>query len=174
MNKLSYANRFYFLLSAASVVILAIFILFVFPLYTKVIAFKKSTYEQRVQLAIYEQLRLNADETRRDYNTIKSSLDNISKIFVNKEKILDFISTLENVATTTNMQQNIAIDNDSMQSGDKINLKINLTGSWQNTFRYLLTIEQLDYYIVINQIKVDAQSDELSSSLTCYVYSLPI
>lgn len=86
---------------------------------------------------------------------VEPKMELLDKIFINQNRALEFITTLEEVASSNNVEQKINLMTDR---SDKIfeftrtPLQITLTGSFNNVMAYLIKIESLNYYININNI----------------------
>ena len=154
----------------APVVLFIIFI--IIPYYNKIALIKEETYDERVQLEIYKQQRNNAELTRADYNKIKNDTENISKIFINKANILDFVSDLESIASQYQLQQTIKINTD-LKSDDNTptNFTISTVGNWEGVWQYLLDLEAANYYVNISQITLADQNDTINLNYTATIYN---
>jgi Tfp pilus assembly protein PilO len=171
-NKLTTKMYLFGGLSAAAILATSIFVLY--PMFTSIDVLKQDIYDKRVQLAIYQQQQSNSEATRQDYNKIKNDTDNISKIFITKDTVLNLISSLESIAVQHSLKQDVKLDPvHQLGAGDKIlGMQISLNGSWQNCLAYLLAVERLDYYILVNDIIVSAEHDSVNCILSTESYSL--
>ena len=171
MTKLTYTKKIYILSGISLVSIIAIIFLILYPLYGQINLQNEEIYDKKVQLAIYQQQRSNIEKTQQDYNKIKNDISNISKIFVNKDQILDLISALENIAATHSVVQNINLDPLlPSDSNNVIPLRISLNGNWLNLIQYLDDLEKLDYYVVVNDLNFTKNNESLNLSISANVY----
>ncbi|MBU0963476.1 type 4a pilus biogenesis protein PilO [Patescibacteria group bacterium] len=172
MIKLNNSKKILILSGIIGVLIIAIIIFGLFPLYSSINLLDEKIYDKRVKLAIYEQQRQNIESTRDDYFQIKSDADTIAKVFIDKNNFLNLISTLENLATDNQVTQNINL-NISSQSDikDKISITLNTKGNWQNFSKYLVNIENLDFYVNIYDLSINRSGDDIEAVLIAYIYT---
>jgi hypothetical protein len=162
-----------YILATFVVAIPTLLVIFVMiPYYNKISTVNKNSYDKRVQLAIFEQRRNNSELTRLDYNKIKDDTANVSKIFINKDKMLAFISALENIATTRQVTQKININsNQQIEKSGTIDFSIEASGSWDNLQYYLTDLEIMDYYLNIAVFNATVDGEAISLILNAKVYS---
>ncbi len=150
--------------------LLVIFVMI--PYYNKINIVNKNSYDKRVQLAIFEQRRNNLETTRQDYNKIKNDTANISKIFISKDKILEFISTLENIATTRQVVQKININsNQQIEKSGTMDFSIEARGRWDQLQYYLTDLEIMDYYLNITVFNATVDGEAILLNLNAKAYS---
>jgi len=83
-------------------------------------------------------------------------LDIFEKIFINSNRELEFITTLEGIANENNIAQKINLDLSLAQNEQiykKIPLDLNLRGEFKNLIEYLTDLESLNYYLNINLLE---------------------
>jgi hypothetical protein len=172
MNKIDQKKKIFIIGSICVVIIAGLIFGIIYPYYNKIVSLNKDIYDKRVQLAIYEQQRSNAESTRKDYNKIKDDTDNIQKIFVYKDKILDFISALESTATQYTVKQTINFDpNENNAAQNFIHIKISTDGDWNATRDYLTAVERLHYYLNITDISMTSVNSQISLVLDAVAYT---
>jgi len=173
MNKITAIKKNY-LFSGLLLALIIIISILLYPLYNNIILLNQEIHDKRIQLAIYQQQRSNVDKSRRDYNKIKNDIVNISRIFIDKEKILDLVDMLESIATNNSINQNINLRNtDQLELSDSIIINITLTGNWSNIITYLGDLEKLDYYFTLDDLNFKQDNNEiiLTFSTTVFTYS---
>jgi len=172
MIKLDYDKKIYLLSGISIILIVASLILIINPLFSRITSLNSEVYDKRVQLAIYQQQRLNVEQTQQDYKKIKDDIENISKIFVNKDNILDLISKLEKISAAHSITQSINLDSTPAdESADMLPMQITLNGKFQNLVNYLADIERLDYYIVIYGINFSTSDEDINLQLSINLFS---
>jgi Tfp pilus assembly protein PilO len=173
MNNPHSLRLIYIYSGICALIVVAAIIGIIYPSFTKIVSLKNEIYDQRIQLAVYEQQRSNAAETRKDYNKIKNDTNNISKIFISKDQILNFISSLENIATNHSLKQTISIDTTTVQDNSSKNteLTISTDGAWEQQLAYLADLERLDYYVSINDLAITKTNGNLSMSLSAKIFN---
>jgi Tfp pilus assembly protein PilO len=113
---------------------------------------------------ITEKINLETKIAReRDVNLLSEKLDRIEpqlkkfeKIFINSNRELEFITTLEGIAVKNNVAQKINLDLSAAQSEQiykRIPLELNVQGDFKNLITYLIDLEALSYYLNINMLE---------------------
>lgn len=168
---LKYRN--YIIIGIFIVLVLGVLYFLTYPLYSKITQGTKNLYDKRVSLAIYQQQRTNAEQTQRDYNSIKNDTASISKIFITKEHIFDLVSAMENIATTHNLTQDIKLDpNHQLIGSDKIlAMNITLNGQWSDCLNYLHDLGKLDTYVVVKDLIIEKNVSGITMQLAAESYS---
>lgn len=104
---------------------------------------------------------------------IESKLDNLDTIFINHNRALEFITTLEEVAVNNNVSQKINLMTDKALAENqykKIPLQIMITGSYANALQYIIDLETLSYYVNISTIDINKQADSVSVQIAASTY----
>lgn len=105
--------------------------------------------------------KLNKDKNMVDLNDrlkkIEPELLTLDKIFINKNRELDFITIIESIEKKNLVKQKLVIN--SVSTEDKniiktIPIKIDVSGQYRNILQYLSDLESLSYYININTIDI--------------------
>jgi|GEM_PF-3418340 Tfp pilus assembly protein PilO len=175
MNKLTQNNKIQALIGVFVILFAALIIFIAYPYYVKIQDTNNQIYEQRVQLAILEQQRLNVEQTHQDYNKIKKDLDTIQLAFINTDDMLKFISGLEQIAAKNSIEQNINLSTSTNNLiNNKLPFVLNLRGSWKNILAYISDLEALDTYILIDTLSYTKNNNSLSVILSANVFSQPI
>lgn len=143
-----------------------------YPLYNKIILLNQEIHDQRIKLAIYQQQRANLDKNRQDYNKIKNDIVNISRIFIDKEQILDLVDILETVAINNSITQNINLKTiNQLESSDSMDIEITIAGSWTNFITYLGDLEKIEYYLNLNDMNFRPDNEEIVINFTATVFT---
>jgi len=166
-------SKIYLFSGTMGIIIIALIILVIFPFYSQIITLNKDINDQRVQLAIYEKQRLNLDETRTEYNNIKEDIDNITSVLINPDDLIPFIDSLDMIASRNNLSHEINLINldESIENNEMI-IEINLQGSWNATNNYLVDLEKLDKYLVIDNPNFTYSNDLVQTNFTMAIYIL--
>jgi len=86
---------------------------------------------------------------------ITPQLEKFDNIFINKNRELEFITSLEELASKNNVEQKInlgALSEEKKDPYGKTNLSLDVQGDFLNIMNYLTEIEALDYYFNINTL----------------------
>ena len=123
--------------------------------------------EQRIDL---EKKYIKGQSLKKLSDNLKSiepKLDLLNQLFINKNRELEFITTLENQAGLNRLNQKInlnppqAADNQDFQKAD---LQLLLTGKFSRLLKYLQDLESLGYYTNIKSLELSpAQGQEAVS-----------
>jgi Tfp pilus assembly protein PilO len=172
MNRFSKNKQILSLIGIFIVLFSAVIFFLAYPYYLKIQETNDQIYDQRVQLAILEQQRLNIEQTHQDYNKIKKDLDTIQMSFINTDDMLKFISKFEEIAKKTHVEQNINLSTSTSNLVDnKLPFILTLSGSWQNIFDYISELESLDTYVLVDSISYSKNNASLSVILSANVFS---
>lgn len=105
----------------------------------------------------------NLRKLSENLNSIQPKMAKLDQIFISKDQELDFVTTLENLATKNNITQKISMSPPAMVSNySKTPIQIATTGNFNNQVNYLKSIEGLPYMINVKSIEitpVDANRD---------------
>lgn len=99
-------------------------------------------------------------ESRREYNNIKSEIENISKIIVAEDRIVDFIERVEKVAENDGVRLRISSNNkaEKKQSEQSYisqkSFDLTAGGDFNSIMHFLYSLENFDYYINVENINV--------------------
>lgn len=90
---------------------------------------------------------------------IEPKLSLLDQIFINKNRELEFITTLENQANEAKVVQKINLspppttENQEFQKND---LQLSVNGEFNEQLKYLINLESLNYYINIKSLELSA------------------
>ena len=91
------------------------------------------------------------------YKAYQQKIELIDKSILTKNRELEFVTTLENIASQYNLDQKINLSKYEDIEGKsffQMPLQIYLQGDFENELRYLQDIEKLNYYIDIEKINI--------------------
>jgi len=119
---------------------------------------------------------MNLNKLTNGLKTIEPQLNKLDDIFVEENKMLDFITTLEKIAEKNKITQKInpaLTQKVSYDNYKKIPLQIFSQGNYINQIKYLDEIESLNYYINVKLIEltgVNSANGEISMLLIADSY----
>jgi len=122
---------------------------------------------QRIDLEEKYQKGQSLRQLTETLEEIEPQLSKLNQVFINQNRELEFITTLEEVADYSNIMQKInlsdfqGIDN---QKYKKMPFQLFAQGSFINQMNYLTYLEALNYYININFLELSPGSAQLASS----------
>jgi len=103
-------------------------------------------------------------------NKIEPQLALLDQIFINQNRELEFITSLENQANQNRVAQKInlsAPEATANQNFQKISLQLSARGDFTDQLRYLIGLESLGYYINVNRLELSlagAGQDETAAA----------
>lgn len=88
---------------------------------------------------------------------IEPKLSLLDQIFINKNRELEFITTIENEANQAQVSQKINLSspkNTENQEFQKNNLQLFTKGNFNSQLKYLINLEALSYYINVKSLEL--------------------
>jgi len=141
-------------------IILSLIYLIVIPTITDIKKMGKEIEAQRLDLENKYIKGQSLKQLSENLKKIEPQLNKLDNIFINQNRELEFITTLEGRAQINNVGQKInlasaqVIEGNDVQNYKKIPLQLFTQGSFLNQVNYLLNLEALDYYINIKSIEL--------------------
>jgi Tfp pilus assembly protein PilO len=96
---------------------------------------------------------------------IEPEIKKLDAIFINKNKELEFITTIEGIAQKNNVTQEIVLNNNQKKEETdyiKIPIILNVHGNFSNIMNYLETLEKNKYGINIKLISIFNNDEDLT------------
>lgn len=110
---------------------------------------------------------------RENYYKKEDDMEAIEGLFLDPEKTVDFIIEIENISEKAMvelekkaLEQNIAVKNDKNEPS-VFNYQLTAKGKFNNIMHFLTYLENMNYSVIINNLKIKA----LSGSGKNYLYS---
>lgn len=169
---ISLKNKMYLSIGITTIVAIVVWFLLIDPFIIKVKSLNNDIYDSRVALEIIQKEKTQTDILERDYKKIQEDTKKISQVFIFRERTLDFISLLENIASENQLSQEISLEELSKQDEEikKLTLQLNLKGDFINLIKYINKIESTDYYIDINTLNFSRQDNNVSLNIIAQTY----
>lgn len=116
-----------------------------------------SQYIHQQQLILEKKLQMgqNIKEISKQYKQILAEMDLINNIFVVKGEELEFITTLEKIASDNNLE--LRIDMSEPDSEDSIQLSLVLSGEYNSILLFIEKLESIPTYYNIEEITIANQ-----------------
>jgi len=147
--------------------------------YTIIIPTTKAIIKER-DLIIMQKIELekkisrekNMAKLSEKLKIIKPQIETIENTFINKNRELEFITTLEGIALKNNVIQklNLKTAENLEKNYIKIPLDINIRGTYDNLLNYISDLENYKYYININSIQFSFTQDNYSLLISADSY----
>ena len=154
--KLNLKNKITASLGGFMMVFLLLIYFVVVPTINDIKTMGKEIEEQRLDLEKKYIKGQSFRQLNENLKTIEPKLDLLDQIFINKNRELEFVTTLENKANKNKISQKInlgeprATDNENFK---KINIQLATTGDFSGQLKYLLDLESLNYYINMKSLE---------------------
>lgn len=146
----------------------------VFPTINDIRGIKNEVEAQRIDLEVKYQKGQNLNNLTKNLKIIEPQLSSLDKIFIKQDKVLDFITTLENTANNNGVSQkiNLATTNSAKNDGyQKTPLQLITSGNFINQLRYLITLENLNYYTNINSLEFTSGGQNSEGGVNMLVFA---
>jgi hypothetical protein len=140
--------------------LLIIFIIanfFIFPAISDIKKLNKNIISQKIDLQNKLINEKNLISLNEKIDKIKPQLDKFNQIFINQNRDLEFITTMEGIAEKNNISQKITFDpaaGITEQDHKKVLINFELSCDYANFIKYLDNLETLPYYINIYKIDI--------------------
>jgi Tfp pilus assembly protein PilO len=131
------------------------------PTLNKITDNKNNILNQKIELEKSINREKNINKIREKIETVEPELIKFNKIFINENRKLEFIMSMEKLASDYNITQKIElspINNNKTKNYKKIPITITTQGDIKNVLDYLTAIESYDYYININKIEISTDN----------------
>lgn len=101
----------------------------------------------------------NLRQLAKNLKEIEPKLDALNQIFIDKNRELEFITTLENEANNNRINQKINLSSPKTtanQEFQKNDLQLSTNGEFNKQLRYLMDLESLNYYINVKSLELSS------------------
>ena len=169
---ISSKNKIYLTSGIMILVTIGLWFVVISPAIIKIKSYNFDIHDKRVTLKILQKQKEQTDLLERDYKKTQEDTKKISQVFIFRERTLDFISLIENIASEYQISQEISLEELGKSSGDiqKLTLQLNLKGDFINLIKYINKVETLDYYVDINSLNFSRQEGGVSSNIVSSTY----
>lgn len=139
------------------VTIVAMVLLVAWPSARAIQQLSDDIYNQRLQLEELYQRGRNLKQTIQQYRQIQPTVQALNSIYVNRGQELTFVTALEDVASKSNVDQTITLNN-TTAAGNTLPFQLAVHGTLNQILTYLGGLEGLDYYINIDTVRFGSQN----------------
>ncbi len=156
--KFNLKKKIYLSLLVFLIIILILIIFIVVPTIRDIKNMSNKIEEQRLDLEKKYIKGQSLKQLAENLEKIEPELVKLNQIFINQNRELEFITTLEEIAAKNNINQKInlgAVSAAENQNFKKSTLQLYTSGSFTDQMNYLLSLEALNYYININSIDLN-------------------
>ncbi len=157
IQKLNIKVRMLITFLAYSLVIFFILYFIILPKVNFIRKNSKAISERRIFLEEQYIRARNFKKNNEEMKLVDEDIERLDEVFVAYDKDLQFIETLENLASDNNINQKISlgkIESEEKNEFEDITLEISAEGSFLNIMKYLISLETLNYYINISSLNI--------------------
>lgn len=140
-----------------ALMIFALIYFIIMPTIKDIETMSRAIEEQKIDL---EEKYVKGNSLRQlaeNLKKIEPKLSLLDQIFINKNRELEFITTLENEASDSQVSQKINLSSPKAtenQEFQKNSLKLFTKGGFNQQLRYLMNLESLAYYINVKSLEL--------------------
>lgn len=158
-QKFSLKNKIIVMIAGFILIIFSLIYFIVIPTIKDIQTMGQKIEEQMVDL---EKKYIRGNSLRQlteNLKKIEPKLSSLDQIFINKNRELEFITTIENEANNSQISQKInlsspkIIENQEFQKND---LQLSVNGEFNEQLKYLINLESLNYYINIKLLELSS------------------
>jgi len=160
--KLNLKNKITASLIGFLIIILSLIYFIVIPTVNDIKAMGQTIEAQREDLEKKYIKGQSLKQLTENLSKIEPKLDLLNQIFINKNRELEFITSLENEANKNQVSQKInlsapqKVENENFQ---KTSLQLITNGGFIKQLQYLMNLENLRYYINIKLLELSLTAD---------------
>ncbi len=154
-------NRIYLTLSILVIVIIALLFFLISPLVSRVKALATELKEKESIAFSYEEKGGEYLEWLRSrYTSLESEILEVNNSFIDSEKAIDFILTIEQIASSSNNYQEIkevsshASLAGELEEGSVLSFQISLWGNFSNLIKFLAQLENVSYFVDTEALQI--------------------
>ncbi len=146
------------LIIVISIIVIGIIFVIVIPSIKKIDTLQNDISETQKDLEIRFQKKKKLKRSLRELNNIQEAVNIFRGSKIKQGNELAIITQLENLATTQGIKQNLGIS----ASGDNYKFSFLNHGTLDQHMRFFKALEELPYYVLINEINWEKNSGEKS------------
>ncbi len=161
-------NRFFVSSIAFILLLLSLLLLIDIPALREIRLIAQQVDEERVRLEklyVRGQLQKNVQN---NLNKIRETVGFLDKTMLPEGQELQYITTLEQLASDANIDLTIAIGESTrlpQQTYSLLDFTFELAGTWEDMMYWIQNIETLDYYTNIEAITIAVREDEKNNNI---------
>ncbi len=167
-KKLNTKNKIIIKIIIFLFLIIALFYFLFLPLLTSIEQSKKDIINAKIDIHNSNDQAQNSTALAKKLKNIEPQINNLNKVFINKNRELEFITNLEGIANKNNIKQTIDLKNipDTTTSFTTIAIDIKASGNFNNLISYLSDLETNYYYININNLDITSLHNAHQTTLS--------
>jgi len=135
----------------------------IFPSLDNIKDKKNEIIAEKIKIEKNKIYQLTSKNQENQLKNIETDLEKIEQIYINRNKELEFITTLEGLAKTNNVEQKIDIlfaRETKKEEISEIPISLSATGNFENILSYLRNLNNLPFLINVDLINLEKISNE--------------
>lgn len=167
LKQIKFKHKIIYICLITAIFVLLIIKFIILPVIDDIKTVRAEIIDQKIDLERKITLERNKNQLIDNINTIEPRLIEFEKFFINKNKELEFITTMEGLAEKNTVSQKLSLDlNKAKKFNDYsiIPISLNLNGKYVDIIKYLINLEEINYYININSINITKTSSNANTS----------
>lgn len=153
-----------------TIVILLEIIYIIRPNVEKINAVKTDIQEQLLTVDRQLEEGQTAKKTKIELENIQPFLEKVEASFLKKEDQLTFITVIEDTAIENNVTVEISLSDIPIGEGENIEivtipLSLTLRGTYDETLRFMMALQNIDYHINITNLSLNTQGGNTGASI---------
>ncbi len=150
------------------IVLLSYFVML--PSINSIKELRAETIAQRLDLEKKVTRERNMGKLNEKIKTIEPQMEKFKQIFISLDRKLEFITTMEGLASNNNVAQQIDFNFESEDNNSdtykKVPLHLTVQGDFSNIMKYLTELESINYYINILALTINSSQPSISREQT--------
>ncbi len=164
-KKIDIKQKIILLISGTILWIVGITILIIIPQIHSINDLGERIKSHKIYLEEQYENKINEQKNKKKLEIIEKEIKKIDQMFISQNRELEFITTLEEIASRHNIKQKISLEDNNQKEennkGYKENrLQLTSQGTFSDLLNYLMDIESLNYYINIKSIEFISKNDD--------------
>src|SRR3989339_938720 len=165
-----YQKKFLISIGVTLVVMLGLVGLIIYPALRQINQIKVDISNEKDKLERKLNLGLNLKNIQRDLASIENEIGQLDHIFIAENHELEFITTLENLASKNQIMLNInpdfTITKEDSTKIKTIPVQLNISGSYNQILKFLQDVETLPYYYNVDLAIASNRSNSTGQPMT--------
>lgn len=169
MQKDGFTKKMIMNATTSFIIIIGLIYFIIIPSSGSIIDSKNNIEQLRINLEKKYIEGQNLKKISGSLKTIETEIPKLDKMFIKKSNAIDFITSLENIALKTGINQKINLTDNKGGDYQKNNLNLFSNGDFINQLNYLNELESMDYYINIKSMEISRGS--MKNNMNMQIFS---
>lgn len=155
-QKFNLKNKIIAMITGFALIIFGLIYFIVIPTIKDIRNMSGEIEEQRIDLEKKYIKGYTLRQLTENLKKIEPKLSSLDQVFINKNRELEFITTIENEANKSRISQKINLNSPKVaenQEFQKNNLQLFTKGGFNKQLKYLVNLESLSYYINVKSLE---------------------